>query len=194
MGNDSVANPPGSPLRQLCERAKIGDEAKALLTDALSTKEFLALLEEKELFRDALRIVAHMLPKREAIGWGCLCVRHILPNPKEKRLPDAQLAAERWVSAPTEENRWAAKQAADSEDRRTPSGMLALAVFFAGPSLAAPHLRPVPPPERMTSKMVGIGVVLSGVVSEPKKAKEKYQVFMQKAKTVMTRMAQTAQH
>ena len=149
-----------------------------------------AILVEKELFRDAIRLIAHLLPKREAIGWGCLCVRHILASQKDKALPDVQVAAERWVSAPNEENRWAAKQTADKEDPKTPSGLLAMAVFFAGPSMAPPNLQAVPPPEHATAEVVAGAVVLAGVVKEPEKAKEKYGVFMQKALALMARMQQ----
>jgi hypothetical protein len=193
MGSDQAANIPVSSLRQFCDHAKVGDEAKALLTDHLSTKEFIALLVEKELFRDALRLVAYLLPKREAIGWGCLCVRHILPSPKDQPLADVQVAAERWVAAPNEENRWAAKKAADEEDPRTPSGLLAMAVFFAGPSMVPPNLQAVPPPDHATSLIVTNVVFLAGVIKEPEKAKEKYRVFMQKASALMARMQQAPQ-
>ena len=84
MGSDEVAKTPVSPLQQLCERAKVSDDAKALLTSESSTKEFIALLMEKELFKDALRMVAYLLPKREAVGWGCLCVRHVLGQPERQ--------------------------------------------------------------------------------------------------------------
>ena len=47
MGSDEPAKTPASPLQQLCERAKVGDEAKALLTAESATKEFMALLVEK---------------------------------------------------------------------------------------------------------------------------------------------------
>jgi hypothetical protein len=171
----------------------VSDEAKVFLSDQIATKEFLGLLVEKELFRDAIRLFAHLLPKREAIGWGCLCVRHSLASQKDKPLPPVQLAAERWVSAPQEENRWAAKEAADKEDPKTPSGLLALAVFFAGHSMAPPNLQPVPPPDHITSEMVAGAVVLAGVVKEPEKAKEKYRVFMQKASALMARMQQAPQ-
>jgi hypothetical protein len=193
MGSDQVAKMPVSSLRQFCDHAKVGDEAKALLTDQLSTKEFIALLVEKELFHDALRLVAYLLPKREAIGWGCLCVRHILPSPKDQPLADVQVAAERWVAAPNEETRWAAKEAADKEDPRTPSGLLAMAVFFAGPSMVPPHLQAVPPPDHATSLIVANTVFLAGVIKEPEKAKEKYRVFMQKASALIARMRQPQQ-
>jgi hypothetical protein len=171
----------------------VGDEAKALLTDQSATKQFIALLVEKELFRDALRLVAHLLPKREAIGWGCLCLRHILVAEKDKPLPEVQVAAERWVSDPNEENRWAAKQAADREKPKTASGLLASAVFFAGPSVVPPNVQAVPPPDHLTSELVANAVFIAGLVKEPEKAKEKYQVFMQKSAALMARMAQPPQ-
>jgi hypothetical protein len=190
MGSDGLANTPVSPLRRLCDRAKVGDEAKALVTEESSTKPFIGLLVEKELFRDAIRLVAYLLPKREAIGWGCLCVRHALASQKDNPLPDVQVAAERWVSAPNEENRWAAKQTADKEKPKTASGLLAMAVFFAGPSMAPANVQAVPPPDHITSEMVANAVILSGVISEPEKANEKYRVFMQKALALMARMQQ----
>ena len=94
---------------------------------------------------------------------------------------------------PTEENRWAARQSAKKEDPTTASGLLAMAVFFAGPSLAPPNLQAVPPPDHLTSEMVANAVVLAGVVKEPEKAKEKYGVFMQKALALMARMQQPQQ-
>jgi hypothetical protein len=193
MGNDEVAKAPVSPLQQLCGRAKLGDEATTLLTDESTTKEFIGLLIEKELFRDAIRLVAYLLPKREAIGWGCLCMRHILASQTDKPLPNVQVAAERWVSAPNEENRWAAKEIADTEDPKTPSGLLAMAAFFAGPSMAPPNLQAVPPPDHATSDIVSAAVFLAGVVKEPEKSKEKYLVFMQKASALMARMQQPVQ-
>lgn len=193
MGNDDVAKTPASPLQQLCDRAKVGDEAKALLTDRSATKQFIALLVEKELFKDALRLMAYLLPKREAIGWGCLCLRHVLAAEKDKPLPDVQVAAERWVAAPNDENRWAAKQLADKEKPQTASGLLAKAAFYAGPSIVPPNVKPVPPPDQLTSEFVANAMFIAGVAKEPEKAKEKYQVFMQKAAALMARMAQPSQ-
>jgi len=192
MGSVEVMKTPVSPLRQLCERAKAGEEAKALLTDECSTKPFLELLVEKELFKDALRLVAFLFPKREAIWWGCLCVRYIFAEQQDTPLPPAQVAAERWVYAPYEDNRWAAKQAADNENTKTASSFLALAVYFAGPSLAPPHVQAVPPADHLTSEMVASAVVMAGVAGERGKAKERYAVFMQKAFALIARMQQAA--
>lgn len=190
MGSDGIEKTPESPLAQLGRRAKLSDESKSLLTGQFTTKEFLNLLVEKESFPDAIRLVAYLLPKREAIAWGCLCTRHILTGQKDKALPDAQVAVERWVSTPNEENRWAAREAADEEEPKTPSGLLAMAVFFAGPSMAPPNVQAVPPPEHITSEIVATSVVLAGVVKEPEKAKEKHRLFMQKALALIARLQQ----
>ena len=181
---------PESPLRQLCQRAKMEAEATKLLTDDSTTKEFIDLLVKKEQYRDAIRLVAHMLPKREAVGWGCLCLRHMQSLQGDKPLPPVHTAAERWVSAPNEDNRWAAKQAADKDDPKTPSGLLAMAAFFAGPTMTPPNLQAVPPPEDATASLVGNVIILAGVLKQPEKAKEKYSVFMQKASALITRMQQ----
>ena len=76
---------------------------------------------------------------------------------------------------------------------RRPSGLLAMAVFFAGPSMAPPNLQAVPPPEYAASEVVAGAVVLAGVVKEPEKAKEKYGVFVQKALALTARMQQPQQ-
>ena len=193
MRNDQIADTPASPLRHLCDRAQLGDEAKSLLNDDFSTKEFIGLLVEKELFRDAIRLVAYLLPKREAVGWGCLCMRYILTAEQKSSIPDVQVAAEQWVSAPNDENRWAAREIAEKENPKSPSGLLAMAAFFAGPSMAPPNLHAVPPPEHATPEIVSGAMLLAGVAVEPQNAKEKYRVFMQKASALMARMKQPAQ-
>jgi hypothetical protein len=188
MGSREGAKAPESALAQLCAQAKVGEKASTLLTAQSTTKDFIALLVQKELYPDAIRIVAHLLPKRESIGWGCLCARHLHSLKPDKPLPEVHTAVERWVSAPNEDNRWAAKKMADGENPKSLSGLLAMAVFFAGPSMAPANLQAVPPPETATPEIVGNVVVLAGVVTEPENAKEKYRVFMQKASALIARL------
>jgi hypothetical protein len=65
-----------------------------------------------------------------------------------------------------------------------------MAVFFAGPSMAPPNVQAVPPPDHVTSEIVANAVVVSGVINQPERAKEKYRVFMQKASALIVRMQQ----
>ena len=188
MGNAEPATKSGTTLRDLCERAKVGEEAKALLIDGFTPRQFLELLIGKELFLDAIRFLAYALPKREAVGWGCLCVRHSLGTQDALKISEVHVAAERWVSNPDEENRRAAKIAVDKEGLESPSACLALAAFFSGGSIAPANLQPVAPPDHITPQVVAGAIIVSAVKNQPEKAPEKYRVFLQKGMALMARM------
>jgi len=188
MGNVEPTTKSVATLRDLCERAKLEEEAKALLKDELTPRQFLELLIGKELFLDAIRFLAYVLPKREAVGWGCLCVRQILGTQDASKISETHVAVERWVSNPDEENRRAAKIAVDKEGLESPSACLALAAFFSGGSMAPANLEPVAPPDHVTPQMVAGAIIVSAVKSQPEKAPEKYRVFLQKGMALMARM------
>ena len=86
---------------------------KSSLNDQLSPDAYLDLLIEKEQWVDAIRLLASALPKREAVWWAAglrtrpLCLRMPAHGPRGAE------SAEAWVYKPTEENRWAAKEAGE---------------------------------------------------------------------------------
>jgi hypothetical protein len=172
----------------LCERAKVEEGAKALLKDEHTPRQFLELLTGKGLFLDAIRFLAYALPKREAVGWGCLCVRHSMGTEDASKISETQVAAERWVSNPDEGNRQAAKAAVDKEGAESPSGLLALAAYFSGGSVVPANLEPVPPPDHVTPQFVAGAVMISAVKNQPEKAVEKYRAFLQKGMALMARV------
>jgi hypothetical protein len=188
MGNAEPATKSGTTLRDLCERAKLKEDAKALLKDELTPQQFLELLIGKELFLDAIRFLAFALPKREAVGWGCLCVRHSLGTQDASKISEAHVAVERWVSNPDEENRRAAKIAADKEGLESPSACLALAAFFSGGSIAPANLAPVAPADHITPQVVAGAIIVSAVKNQPEKAPEKFRIFLQKGMALMARV------
>ena len=55
--------------------AELGEEAMALVSPDVHPLDFVALLMEKKLYPDAVRFVAHALPKREAVWWAWVCAR-----------------------------------------------------------------------------------------------------------------------
>jgi hypothetical protein len=175
-------------LKDLCEQAKLGDAAKALLKAEHTSRQFLELLVAKELFPDAARFLAYSLPKREAVGWGCLCVRHSLGTEDPAQISKTQVAAERWVANPEEGNRQAAKAAVSEDGPESPSDLLALAAFYSGGSVVPPEHEPLPPPNHVTPKLVGGAVIVAAVKNQPEKAAEKYRVFLQKGMALMARI------
>jgi hypothetical protein len=122
--------------------------------------------------------LAHALPKREAVGWAARCAR-LSGGPKSPEQQTALEAVERWRLEPSEELRRAALAAAEKAQLNNPAGCAALAVFFTGGSLAPPDVPVVPPGEGLTARAVAGAVLMAAVVSEPEKAEEKYQRFLE---------------
>jgi len=188
MANAQPVAKSAPSLRDLCERAKLEDDGKALLKDEHTPRQFLELLIGKELFLDAIRFLAFALPKREAVGWGCLCVRHSLGTEDAAKISATHLAVERWVSNPVEENRRAAQAAADKEGSESPSALLAMAAFYSGGSIGPANVQPIAPPDHVTPQFVAGAVMVSAVQKEPEKAAEKYRAFLEKGMALMARV------
>jgi hypothetical protein len=162
---------------ELCRHFPLTGESKKLLRDHLTPKQFLDLLLEKRRLPDAARLVAHALPKREAVWWACLCARRAYGPSASPAAGSALQAAERWAADPGEANRRAAQAAADAAGVATPAGCAALAAFFGGGSLAPPAAPAVPPGAWLTAHAASGSVMLAAVLSEPQKAAEKYRTF-----------------
>jgi hypothetical protein len=158
--------------------AELSDGAVSLLTAELEPPDYVSLLLQAKLYPDAVRFVAHALPKREAVWWGWVCARRCAGSNPPPKIKAALDATEKWIAQPTEENRRGAHAAAQKAEFSTPAGCAGLAAFFSGGSLAPPHAPPVPPGEHLTAKAVSGAVIFSAVSTEPEKAPEKFQNFV----------------
>ncbi len=106
---------------------------------------------------EAVVYIAYLLPRREAVWWGCQCVRAIRDN----KADDALLAAEAWVREPEEATRRAALSLGWSGDMRIATTWLALAAGQSGGSIAPEGAHPVAPPAHATALDVKAGVILA---------------------------------
>src|ERR1700722_16356761 len=98
MSNGGLTKATAKTAAEVCKNFPLGDEAKKLLRDGSTPRQFLDVLVEKQQFPDAVRFLAHALPKREAVWWACLCARQAHgPNPPAPLGPALQ-AAEKWTS------------------------------------------------------------------------------------------------
>ena len=163
--------------KEVCQRFTLEDEAKPLLKDSHTPRQFLDLLLEKQQYPDAAKFLAFALPKREAIWWACQCVRQMGGPPLVPAAAAALQAAEKWATDPNDDNRRACLPLAEAADLGTPAGATAVAVYFSGGSISLPDLPEVPPPEHVTPTAISGAVVLCAVIHEPQKAEEKYRKF-----------------
>jgi len=92
---------------------------------------FLQALADREEPNKAIAFCAYLLPRREAVWWGCRCIRALA---KERPIPEeeALLAAENWTKAPEEDRRMAALELGMRGNPNWPSTWLALAAGWSG--------------------------------------------------------------
>jgi hypothetical protein len=93
--------------------------------------EYLRSLAESGEFNKAVAFCAYLLPRREAVGWGCRCVKNLLPNLPPEEQPGLQ-AADAWVRRPDEEQRLAALELGMRSNAQSPTTWLALAAGWSG--------------------------------------------------------------
>ena len=163
---------------EICRRFEMSPEVQTLRLEELSPREFVSVAIEKGHHPDAIRFLAHALPKPEAIRWGWLCARSTSSSPEDRAAAEALEQTEKWLRDPTEENRRTLMAAAQTAGFATPAGAVSLAAFLSGGSLAPPDVAPVPPPEELTGQAVAAAGLLSGVFREPQKAVERYREFL----------------
>ena len=169
----------GKNSSEILTLARMSDEARGLLTEGMSSRQYLDLLSERGFHADAVQFLAHALPKREAVWWSALCAGQVLgPEPAPKAVAALE-AAKAWVIDPKDENRRASFPAAEAAEMGTPAGCTAAAAYFSGGSLAPANLPTVAPAEHITASLVASALILSAVIKEPEKAAEKYASFLQ---------------
>jgi hypothetical protein len=180
VGNEKqAASAPGRDAAELCAVAELGDDARALLTDPnVAPKAFLGTLMERENFPDAIRFLAHALPKRESVWWAWVCARKAAGAEPPPPVAAALAVTERWIVQPTDELRRAALVAAETADLGTPAGCAAMSAFLTGGSVAPAHVQPpVPPPEFASAQAVA-GAVILAAVTEPKEAPARFREYL----------------
>jgi len=166
------------PTGEICALVALSEPAQALLTPEIAPGDFIELLCAGGLWADAVRFLAHALPKREAVWWACLAVRGALPADAPPAQAKSVEAAEAWVYQPTEEHRRAAMAAGDAAGADCPARWAAIAAFWSGGSVTAAGAPPVPPGETLTAMAVAGAVQIAAVQREPARAEEKYRRFI----------------
>jgi hypothetical protein len=172
---------PGRGTAELVAIADLGEEARAVLVPGAALplpRAFVALLMERGLQMDAVRFIAHALPRREAVWWAWVCARKSAGETPKPQIRAALDATERWVVQPTEDHRRQALQYGEAADFGTAAGCAALGAFMSGGSLGPPEAPVGPPSEFMTAKAVSGAVILAAVTPEATKAAEKFEDYV----------------
>ena len=154
------------------------EAARPIVEAAETPTDALAALLAAALPLDAVRLLSHALPKREAVWWACMCARHTEPGDLAELDRSAREATEAWVRKPTDENRRAAFEYAQEAGFQTPEAWCACGAFWSGDSMAPVKQPVVAPPAGLPGKAVAGSVVLSSVRGDGARQAARLQTFL----------------
>ena len=152
---------------EVCKIYTPSDDAAGVLQPEHSPAAFVAALVERDLTLDAMRFLAHALPKREAVWWACVSAREALGEDADRKIVLTLESAENWVRKPTEENRrlalarGSALAAGDS-----PAAFAAQGAGWSSGSMGPKDGPPVDSQEWMTGLAVFMAVLIAAT-AEP---------------------------
>lgn len=144
----------------------------------------LAMLLAADRTPDALRLIAHALPKREAVWWACMCARAVPalePNPTDA---EALVAAELWVRRPDEASRRATMEIAQKGGFRSAESWAAVAAFWSGGSMSPEGQPEVLPAEHLTGVAVVGAIMMAAMRHKPERAPQRFLRFLASARDI----------
>jgi hypothetical protein len=179
MTTARVETPPLPTPAEIATAAELSDESRALLNPEHTARGFVGALLEAERFEDAVRFIAHALPRREAVWWALLCAREAAGQKPSSDVKASLDATDAWVRHPADEQRRAAMTAAQKATFQTPAGCAGLAAFLSGGSLSVAGQPEVPPGPFLTAKAVFGGVTIASIGGDPKTAPERFRRYVE---------------
>lgn len=162
---------------EVCQKFKLSDKLSVeLLKTYTLSEEFFGKLLENKLYIDAVKFLAHVLPKHETILWACTCLQQneLLVSTNEKILEDAK----NWLKKPSESFRQVIGKSNNLSDFANPFTWLALAIFWSEGSLTGPEEPVVVPGPTLTAQASSGAIMLAAVLMEPEAANIKYETYL----------------
>jgi hypothetical protein len=135
---------------------------------------------------EATRLVAHALPKREAVWWACMCAVHTAPSDLPDTDRKCREAAEDWVRQQAETTRRTAFDLAQASGFGTPEAWAAMAAFWSGGSMAPEGQPAVPPAPHLTGTAVAGSVALAAVRGDAVRRDARLHQFLESGRNIAT--------
>jgi hypothetical protein len=167
VNNSMLINFTAATASEICGRLYLDEAARRLLSPGMSPSEFVDALVEKQQYLAAIDFIAHALPARAAIWWGCLCLQHTCGNKLEPWERRAFRITVQWVLQPNDANRAAAKEPAEVLGPASAAGCLAAAANQTGGSVGPPQGPFIPPSPFAPARAVAIAIKVASTKCNP---------------------------
>jgi len=165
-------------VKDIIGHFELEDEANDLYKEDLTTIEFLELLMSKELYMDAITLLSHSLPKREAVWWACICAKKHQEAVNDELFNKTLTAAEKWVYDPSEKNRRVAEFYAEKGQYETAASWVAAAAFWSGDSIMPEGEPAIAPAEYLYSHAVRGCIITCVGMNEESSIEDSYQLYL----------------
>lgn len=152
---------------ELLKNFDVSEKAEDYLVVDTAPEVSILRLMEAGLYPDAIKLLAHGLPKREAVWWACLAARDVQNPQTDENNINALIAAESWAKKPSEKTRLHCKALGDKTRHQTPASWAATAASWCHGSLADEGQPTIEPPEHLYAHAVAGCVSLAAVLSDP---------------------------
>jgi hypothetical protein len=172
---------------EIAEHLQMADEHIAIAKTVRTGPELVAALAAQGAFAKAVRVQAHLLPKRQAVWWGILCVEAACGDRLSEAEESAKEVAREWVEEPNDGRRRRCESAAGKTKFDGPGSWLAMAAFWSGGSIAPRDFgAEVKPDDKLTGQAIASSLMITAVWGDATKAKDRYRTFLSKAPEVAT--------
>lgn len=171
-------------LATLRAHLALGPEATAVTEPCTQVPDALERLEAAGFLTEATRLVAHALPKREAVWWACMCASHTAPADLPVADRAAREAAEDWVRQQTDKSRRLAWDRAQASGCVSPEAWAAVAAFWSGDSMSPEGQPAVPPAPHLAGTAAAGAVALASVRGDVTRREARLRRFLESGRNI----------
>jgi len=164
--------------KDLVKHFELEDDGQSIFNEKYKTAEFLDLLMEKQYFMDAINLLSHSLPKREAVWWGCICAKKHQDSVNDDLYKKSIAAAEKWVYDPSEKNRRVAEFYAEKGQYETAASWVAAAAFWSGDSIMPEGEPVVAPADYLYSHAIRGCIITCVGMDDGTDVEERYKAYL----------------
>jgi len=171
-------------LATVLSRAALPPQAEESVRGCVDIADALDRLQAAGLAPEAVRLLAHALPKREGVWWACMCAAATAPHDLSDSDRLARECAELWVRRQSDTVRREAMAHAEAGGFMTAEAWTGIAAFWSGDSTAPPGKPAIPPLPEQAGAAIGAAVTLASVRGDGKRFAERLQRFLDSGRDI----------